>query len=40
MAKATTGLPVAGDTVLRLLMPHQHNRDSGTSDSTQAKPAF
>ena len=34
------GLPVAGDTVFRLFMPHQHSTDSGTSDSTQAKPAF
>ena len=34
------GLPVAGDTVLRLFMPNQHRMLSGTSDSTQARPAF
>ena len=40
MANATKGLPVSGETVLRLLMPNQHKSDRGTSDSTQAKPAF
>ena len=32
--------PVSGDTVFRLFMPNQHRIDSGTSDSSQAKPAF
>src|SRR5512133_3374031 len=40
LANATSGLPVAGETVLRLFMPNQHRIDSGTSDTTQAKPAF
>ena len=39
-ANATIGLPVSGDTVFRLFMPSQQRIDSGTSDSTQAKPAF
>src|SRR6218665_2358775 len=34
------GWPAAGVTVLRLLMPNQHSKDSGSRDSTQAKPAF
>ncbi len=31
---------VSGETVFRLFMPNQHRIDSGTSDNTQAKPAF
>ena len=40
LANATIGLPVSGETVFRLFMPNQHRIDSGTSDSTHAKPAF
>ena len=40
LANATIGLPVSGETVFRLFMPNQHRIDSGTSDSSQAKPAF
>src|SRR5687767_13005226 len=39
LPKAGTGL-LSGETVFRLFMPNQHRIDSGTSDSTQAKPAF
>jgi len=31
---------VFGETVFRLFMPNQHRMDRGTSDSSQAKPAF
>ena len=31
---------MSGETVFRLFMPNQHSTDRGTSDSTQAKPAF
>ncbi len=38
-ANATMGW-VSGDTVFRLFIPSQHRIDKGTSDVTQAKPAF
>ena len=31
---------MSGDTVRRLFMPNQHRSDNGTSDRSQAKPAF
>src|SRR3990167_3406385 len=34
------GWPVSGDTVFRLFMPNQARIDRGTSEITQAKPAF
>src|SRR5512141_3451920 len=40
LANAAIGLPVSGETDLRLFMPNQQRIDSGTSDSTHAKPAF